>query len=443
MLLKNGDIGKNLIFLALPTMAEELLSTLLQYVDTAMVGHLGEKATAAVSVTTTVTWLIGSMAYAVGVAVLSMISRALGEDDKEKIKKISSQAFHLSWIIGIVLGVLAIGASPFIPVWMGAENEIRKTATLYFAIICAPMVFRTMSAVLGAAIRGTKDTLSPMVISLCENVLNIILNYTLIYVAGLGVVGAAIGTAISYSLSGIAIYFVYRKKEILRWEKAEFDSEQIKKILVFASPVVATSIVSCMGYVVFAGIVSRLGTTIFAAHSIAVNAETVFYITGYGLRTATQTLVGIAMGENNREKFRLTTKISILLVVLMMSLSGLVLFIVARPLMGLLSSSEQVISLGAKMLMLVSFSEPFFGLMVVCQGIFYGMGHNKYAFVVELISMWGVRILFTFLCVNLWNKGLTYVWICMIADNVTKALMLMIPLLIPKMRNRLFETGKI
>ena len=81
------------------------------------------------------------------------------------------------------------------------------------------------------------------------------------------------------------------------------------------------------------------------------------------------------------------------------------------------------------MLRLVALSEPFFGLMVVLEGIFYGLGRTRYAFVVETVGMWCVRILFTFLCVRVWGLGLRAVWYCMIADNVCKAILLLIPFL--------------
>ena len=110
-----------------------------------------------------------------------------------------------------------------------------------------------------------------------------------------------------------------------------------------------------------------------------------------------------------------------------MFLSGLILFFAAEPLMGVFTPSQPVIALGAEMLRLVAFSEPFFGLMVVMQGILYGMGKTRYPFLVEAFSMWGVRIVFTFLVIHVWQLSLREVWCCMIADNVCKAVLLSVP----------------
>jgi len=433
-------IFKALVTLSIPTILEEMLATLLQYVDTAMVGQLGEDATAAVSVTTTITWLVGSICSALGIATLSMISKAVGSGDKERIRRISSQVLMLAVGCGVIVGGVSMLLSPYIPIWMGAEEEIQKQASLYFFIISVPMVFRACNSILGASIRATKDTKTPMFINLGANLLNVVLNYLLIYPAGLGVTGAAIASAISYTLSGCCMFIAYRRNQLLRWEWKSFrvDRDILADCAKLSIPVLATNVTSCLGYVVFASLVTGMGTTIFAAHSIAVTAETIFYIPGYGLRTATSTLVGISLGEGNRKKFENISFISVLLTMGMMVLSGVVLYLTAYPLMCLFTNSATVAGIGAGMLRLVAFSEPFFGLMVVMEGIYYGLGRTKYTFWVTTLSMWGVRILFTWICVEIWHMGLTQVWYCMIADNVCKAVLLALPVLSAKRRKALF-----
>lgn len=425
----NRDILRTLIALSIPTLLEEMLRTLLQYVDTAMVGRLGEQATAAVSVTTTITWLVNSISFAASVAVLAMISKAVGSGNEELVRKIAQQALLLTAVFGVVTGGVSIILSPYIPVWMGAEEAVRKPASVYFTIVSIPMLFRSATIILGAAIRGTKDTKTPMLINVGSNLLNAVLNYFLIYTAGLGVAGAAIASAISYTLAGMLMFAAYRRNRLLCWEWSSFGIEKdlLKECAGIGVPVLGTNMASCLGYVVFAGLVSGMGTTVFAAHSIAVTAETMFYIPGYGLRTATSTLVGISLGENNKRKLQAVSRLSILMTVGMMCISGVLLYLVSYPLMCLFTPVPVVAELGAEMLKLVAFSEPFFGLMVVLEGIYYGMGRTRYAFLAETGSMWGIRILFTFLCVTAWKLDLRAVWYCMIADNVCKALLFTLP----------------
>lgn len=432
---------RTLLWLSIPTVIEEVLATLLQYVDTAMVGQLGEQATASVSITTNVTWLVNSIPGAIGTAMLVLISRSEGAGQKEQVKKLAQQAFLLSLVFGLVLGGASVLLSSRIPVWMGAEASIQNTASRYFFIISLPMVFRSTSAIMGAALRAVQNTKTPMLINVAANGANILFNYLFIYVLGYGVEGAAVASAISYVLAGVFMFLSCRKNELLRWEWKHFapDAGLLRQCAAIGTPVLGTSMVSCFGYVVFASLISGMGTTVFAAHSIAVTAETIFYVPGYGLRSAASTLISNARGEGNVQKLKTVAKVSIALTVAMMCMSGILLYLGARPLMGIFSPSQAVVNLGVQMLRLVALSEPFFGLMVVLEGVFYGLGRTRYAFVVESIGMWGVRIFFTFLVVRVWGMDLRAVWYCMIADNVCKAVLLAMPFLSRARRRILLE----
>ncbi|MBQ8924158.1 MAG: hypothetical protein IJ053_05115, partial [Lachnospiraceae bacterium] len=147
--------------------------------------------------------------------------------------------------------------------------------------------------------------------------------------------------------------------------------------------------------------------------------------------------IGVAYGEKNLNKLKTVMKISVIMTVVIMLLNGVLLYLLSYPLMNIFTSSERVAVLGSKMLKIVAFTEPFFGLMISMQGIFYGLGKTAKVFVVEAFSMWGIRIIFTFLCVKLWHTGLREVWYCMIADNICKALLLAFSMIMFRRSKRL------
>lgn len=419
---------KTLIALSIPTILEEVMSTLLQYVDTAMVGHLGEKATAAVSTTTTIGWLTYAIPAAIAVAMLALASKANGAKDYNKLRILSGQAIFLSLSSGILLEIIVLILAPFIPVWMGVEKDVQRPATAYFTILSLTLFLRTSARIFAAMIRSTKDTKIPMIISVSENILNVVLNWIFIYKLNLGVTGAAIGSAISYGLGGIAMLIAMLSKPKLKVSLKDIlpNKTVIKETVKLGSPALGTNLASCLGYVVFASMVSGMGTTTFAAHSIAVTAEELVYIPGYGLRSATSTLIGNAYGAKDYKKLKATKDLSILITMLIMITNGILLYSFAYPLMSIFTSSDRVAFLGSQMLKLVAFSEPFFGLMIILEGVSYGLGKTKHVFICETFSMWGIRILSTFICVKIFALSLTAVWFCMIADNVCKALLLLL-----------------
>lgn len=421
-------VFRSLLTLSIPTILEEIMRTLLQYVDTAMVGRLGQQATAAVSTTTTINWLVYSLPYSVEIAVMALAAKAYGAGDLRQVKKITSQGLYLTLLFGGALTALCLGLSPLIPVWMGAEAAVQGPATVYFFIISLPLTLQVANAIFGGVIRATKDTKTPMLINFSANLLNVALNALLIYGLRMGVTGAAVASALSYTVSGIAMIVLITKRgwlkkerELLRW-----DAQILRQTMKISLPAIGTNVTSCLGYVVFAGMVSGMGTMVFAAHSIAVTAEELFYIPGYGLRVATASLVGNAIGEGDRKKQSVTEVESIFLTVGLMILSGVLLFFIATPLMRIFTSSGEVAALGAEMLRLVALTEPFFGLMVVIEGIFYGQGKTRGIFVVETLSMWGIRIVLTWCVIHLWGLSLREVWYCMIADNLVKAGLLLV-----------------
>ena len=418
----------SLVSLSLPTILEEILSTLLQYVDTAMVGHLGEKATAAVSTTTTIGWMIHSIPGAIAVAMLALASQANGAGDEKKLKKLTGQSITYAIIIGLILEIIALVLSPYIPIWMGVEPDIVKPASLYFSITSITLIFRTSSRVFAAMIRSIKDTKSPMYISVAQNILNVLLNILFIYKLNLGVTGAAIASSISFGLGGLAMLLVMLGKSKLRptLPDLKLDKSIMSEAFTIGLPTLGATVFSGSGYIAFASMVSGMGTTIFAAHSIAITAEQIVYIPGYGLRAATSTLIGNALGEGNIEKLKATERVAIFLTMIIMLVNGLALYLFAYPFMQIFTNSKEVALIGSEMLKLVSFSEPFFGLMIVMEGISFGLGQTRHIFACESLSMWGVRILCTFICVKILGLGLTAVWLCMIADNICKSVLLYI-----------------
>lgn len=172
-----------------------------------------------------------------------------------------------------------------------------------------------------------------------------------------------------------------------------------------------------------------MGTITFAAHSIALSAETIFYVPGYGLRGATSTLIGISVGEGDRKKFKEIEHISIAITVVMMTFTGLLLHIFAYPIMKIFTPDRRVVEMGAEVLKMIALSEPIFGLMIVSEGICYGLGDTKFPFAVETFGAWGIRILLSVLGLKYLGISLFGVWICMLLDNMFRALALFIPLI--------------
>lgn len=446
-IIKNISRRKELIIaicaLSWPAIVEQALQTAVQYVSSAMVGRLGAEASAAVGLTTTVNWLINSPSFAMGIGVLSYISLCIGAKKIDSAKIAAIQSIIITLILGIGMGIITLSVSPFLPKWLGAAPEIQRDASLYFGIICLPMLFRVATIVFGSVLRSTGDMKTPMKVNLIMNIINIILNFFLIYGnqtihigglmittygAGLGVVGSAIAAAIAYCISGLLMFYALYKNETVspKGKKIKLDLPIMQRCVKVGFPVTIERVVTCLGQVVFSSLVTRLGTLAFAAHSIALTAEQAFYIPGYGMQASASTLAGNALGEKDEKKLQHTSVTIMGIAVAVMTITGALLFIFPDVMMSIFIKDPAVIKSGSSVLRIVAVSEPMFGALIILEGIFNGVGDTKTPVFVSILSMWGVRILATFLCISVFKLGLKAVWICMVADNMFRFTLLFI-----------------
>jgi len=420
-----------ILALAWPTMLEQLMQTAVQYIDTAMVGSLGTQATAAVGATSTINWLLSSTISALGVGFLAYISQACGSGDKKKAARASSQAVMVTLFVGSLFTVLALSLSSYVPVWMQVEPEIRELTGTYFFILYSPMLLRAATIIFGTMLRAVGDTRTPMQIGIWVNIINVVLNFLLIYPtgtyfgitvpgAGLGVVGAAIASAIAFAAGGIMITVALWRHPVITPKGQSFkpDWTVLRPCLKVALPNALQRFGTSLGYVAFAAMINSLGDVSTAAHTIANTVESAFYIPGYGMQTAAATLAGNAYGAKDGERIRDLGRMILMIEVSLMILTGSLLFIFAPNMMRLFSADAQVILLGATVLQMVAVSEPFYGVSIILEGMLQGLGKTMMPFICYLIGMWGVRSVGTFLCTQLLGMGLISAWGCMIGHNM-------------------------
>ncbi len=431
----NNSMAAVILTLAWPTMLEQLMQTAVQYIDTAMVGSLGTYATAAVGATSTVSWVVGSSISALGIGFLSFIARAHGAGERESAKRASAQAALVVLIVGCLFTVICLSCARLIPSWMQVDEAILALTSQYFAILYSPMLFRTATTVFGMVLRSAGDTKTPMKVGIGVNIINVLLNFFLIYPcrtvtvlgmelpmigAGLGVIGAAIASAAAFAVGGIWITIVlWRHPDISpKGQRFRPDPVILRPCLKVALPNMLQRFGTSLGYVAFASMVNSIGEVATAAHTIANTVESAFYIPGYGMQTAAATLAGNAYGAKDQKRMKELGRMFLPIEVILMVISGSLLFALAPTLVDIFSDNADVISLGSTVLRMVAVSEPFYGVSIIVEGMMQGVGKTRMPFIYNIIGMWGVRIIGTYICTQTLGMGLVSAWACMIAHNM-------------------------
>lgn len=431
----NKQMIITILALAWPTVLEQLMQTAVQYIDMAMVGSLGTQATAAVGATTTVNWLINITISAVAVGFLSYIAKACGAKDVDSAAAASAQAVTVTLVLGTVVTIVVLSVSRFVPVWMQVDRDIQDLAAKYFFILYVPMLPRTATIIFGTVLRAAGDTKTPMKVGITVNLVNVILNFFLIYPArtvflhgksiwipgaDLGVVGAAVASAIAFLLGGIYITVALLRHPLVSPKGKTLMPNKLilQPCMKVALPNMLQRFGTALGYVAFAAMINSLGDVSTAAHTIANTVESAFYIPGFGMQAAASTLAGNAYGAQDKKQMDDLVSMFLPLEMLLMAVTGSCLFLTAPVLVEIFSKEQDVITLGVTVLRMVAVTEPFYGFSIIMEGVLLGIGNTRQPFIYNIIGMWCVRIVGTYVCTQLLGLGLIAAWACMIFHNL-------------------------
>lgn len=457
---RTRDTLAAILILSWPAILEQIMITLVQYVDTAMVGSLGSAATAAVGLTASTTWLFGGLFGAAAVGFSVQVAQHLGAGREEDAKSVTWQALRFVVLFGLLIGAIGVALSFPLPAMLRAQKEIRGDASLYFRIMACAMPFTFGSNMFSSILRCAGDTKTPMLLNLLTNVLNVTLNTLFIYPArtvsllgasfpmwgaGWGVGGAAFASACSNVtvciLFTLTIFLKNSPVRITMKRRYSFEKSCLLTVWRLGLPVALERTLTSLAQVIITSLIAGINTVAVAANHLAVTAESLSYMPAYGIATAATTLVGQSVGAGRKELAKRFARLISWLGVGLMTIGGLVLFVFAPQLITIFTSDPEVIALGTQVLRIVAFAEPLFGASIVASGALRGAGDSKVPFLLSLGTMWGVRVALSLLLVG--PLGLAGVWLAMAAELSARGLVFMVRLYRGRWLNiDLFRTSK-
>lgn len=414
--------------LSYPAIIAQFSTVAMQLIDTAMVGHLSTDAGAAIGLVATCMWLLGGFCFACCNGFSVQVAHLVGAGDFKGARSVVRQALSsaLIWCLGFTLLALAI-ARP-LPLWLGGSGEVAAQASRYFLVTALFLPFLQFDFLAATILQASGEMRVPSLLNVLMCVLDVALNYLFIWVLDLGVIGAALGTGLAELMIATSMvwYLTCRCKDLkLRGEKGSFAPTRpvVNNALRIGLPLCLENIVMRGAYVAGTVIVAPLGAVAVAANNFAVTAESFCYMPGYGIADAATSLVGQSIGAGRRDMARrfgwLTTGGAMIL----QTLTGILLFVFAPEVMGLISSDPEVVSLGATVLRIEAFAETMYAASIVSYGACVGAGDTLLPSILNFSSIWVFRIVpAIWLCPR---YGLVGYWIAMCFElNMRGALFL-------------------
>ena len=423
---ENRKLIKNIFQITLPAVFDLLAQTLIMALDMKMVSSLGPSAISSVGVGTAGMYALIPALIAVATGTTALLSRAYGADNKLDGKKAFAQSFFIAVPLGIFLTIIFLLFSEQIINLVGNAKDMNlKDAILYQNMTVIGFPFLGVSIATFYAFRAMGENKIPMIGNTLALVLKVILNFLLIYLFKWGIFGAALSTTLTRLFSAIfSIYLVFWSKKnwiSLELKDLKFDYFTSKRILKVGIPAAVEQLGLRIGMLIFEMMVISLGNLSYAAHKIALTAESISFNLGFAFSFAASALVGQELGKGSSQKALKDGYICTIIAMIVMSTFGLLFFIMPQFLVSLFTNDKDVIELSTMALKIVSICQPFSGASMVLAGALRGAGDTKSVLLITYLGIFLVRIPITYLFLDVLNFGLAGAWIVMTIDLVIRS----------------------
>lgn len=425
-------------------MMAQLSSIMMQYIDAAMVGHLGADDSASVGLVSTSLWLFWGICSAVTMGFSVQVAHSIGAGDHERARRILRQGITSCLLFSVAVAFVGACIAWPLPHWLGGDATVCPKASLYFLVFVLALPLLTMNYLGGGMLRCAGNMKVPGGLNVMMCLLDVVFNFLLIFPtrhievagigftvpgAGLGVLGAALGTVSAEIVTAGAMmwYLCFRQEGMaIVGEKGSFRPvrDVIRKAMKVSAPMTLEHAVICGAQIAVTVIVAPLGVMAIAANAFAVTAESICYMPGYGIGDAATTLVGQSYGAKRLDLARRFGYITVGLGMFTMTVMGVVLYIFAPWVMEMMSPVGEIVDLGVRSLRIEAFAEPMFAASIVAYGVMIGVGDTIIPAAMNFGSIWLVRLplaallaptmglagVWTAMCVELSFRGAIFLW---------------------------------
>lgn len=436
--------------LSWPAIMAQLSTLVMEYIDAAMVGHLGADPAAAIGLIATTTWLFWGIGTATVMGFSVQVAHLLGGGKHSEARAVVRQGVLVATAVGIAVALAGVMIAPGLPHWLGGTGDVCDMSTSYFAIFAASMPVIYLTFLAGAMLRSSGNMLVPGVAAVVMCFLDVVFNFFLIYPshtiewswctftlpgAGLGVTGAAIGTAMAQAVGCVVLlwHLLRRSPSLSRpWSRLRgcvqpwwhLSRRILRNAVGVATPLAVERVVMCGAQILITSIVAPLGNAAIAANAFAVTAESLCYMPGYGISEAATTLVGQSLGAGRRALAVSFGRITMTLGIVIMGLLGVVMWFGAYDMIAFFTPDETVRDLGAMALRTEAWAEPMFGAAIVGYGIMIGARYATIPACVNFGSIWAVRL--TLSAILAPSMGLYGVWLAMCIELCCRGAMFVV-----------------
>lgn len=406
------------IRLAFPIVLSQLGQIVVQQADIMMVGYIGTKELAAIAFANSI--FIFGMIFIIGfsLGITPMVGHIEDKKNHGKLAKILSNGLFIN-ILATIFFMLILFVISFFFGNMGQEKIVVELSKPYFYTLILSMFPLTIFFTQKQFAEGIGDTKNAMYVTISANIINVFLNYILIFgkfgFPEYGILGAGIATLIARIYMSIVYTIIFRKKKIFKYiyEKVHLhlDKVGIKELLNLGFPISIQLLLEISAFAISGIMAGWLGVTVLASHQIGTGLSSVTFMLSLGVGAATTICISNKYSTKNLKSLVMTTSASSHIILFFMLLSAIVFYIFRYDLPYLYTQDIEVVNLSATILVAVAIYQVFDGLQVVMISVLRGLGDVKHAMFYSFIAYILINLPIGYLLAFYFEMGVLGLWI--------------------------------
>lgn len=418
--IKNNNMFKVIILMGLPPILSMLIQSLYQIVDGIFVAQISDECFNAISYAYPITNLTLALAVGFGVGLNSVISRALGANDLEKVNRTTSHFFLLSFVHYIIFIILGFTLTPFFFSWFTTNENIINYGKIYLNILLFSCIGQLLHISIEKIMQAHGKMLVPMIAQALGCIVNVIFDPIMIFTFNWGIAGAAIATVLGQFSSFIFIFIIALKQKIIIFDKSllKLNKNIISEVYKVGIPSTIMMALTSILTLIFNFILSGFSDDYVQVLGVYFKLQAFIYMPLNGMVQGIRPIFGYLYGEGNSKKLKEAIKDGFI-ISLIFTIVGFILFIsIPKLLMMPFSNSDKVIEEGALALRIISIGFIPSALSLIFMALYESLGYGKESLIISLSRQLIIPVLFSVITIYLFKCSYIYVWVSFVVGEV-------------------------
>lgn len=427
-------IRKQIFFLIIPVMLENIFQMSAGLISAAMVGRLSPMLISAQGICSRITGVMWCLFKGIGIGTTVVIAKNRGESDMTKCKKTFEQTCVTGCLLAVLLIIIVLFNSANILSFFTSNSDTLQIAGKYLKIVILTAPFLMIMSAVTAAFQACGNTKTPMYIAIVVNIINVVLGYLLIYgkfgFPVLSLIGAAIALLISQASGALlGMYLLYNRRHGLfstvlnRYNLLKIDLNLVKQVYSIGIPAAFESMFWQLSAIIMSKAILSYGEVTFAAYQLGLQAELMSEMPAVGVGIAATSLTANAIGKKDGTLLKIYSKQLITTSTAISLFTSMLIIVFPGFFMNFFTNNAEIKAIGINYLIVMGFIQTPQNLSKVLNGTIRSAGYKNIPMIISFVGIWVVRVPLALLFAYVLKLDIIFIWLCMAIDQIFKCSM--------------------